>query len=812
MLIYNAFLTPKYPIMRLKLLFFIIPIFAFSQSNNDYVNLKNFPSETEIVITQTAPFSVLNKEFNHYGMYSLVQTTNELKNGGLNFDTETLEKSMRITSYNETIKIAGIHTEFETVLPEAIQSEDVIISGNQFLARTNATTIFQKNTKTIIAPLTTHKRGLQASFYIDSAIFKNTTNDTISEILVDFGDGNNYIVANLDTPIQITYPSPGKKILHFTLRMASGNDVTTTAILFVSRSSQASQTVTASISPDLSIYSGVDSFAGMGEYEIFLGADNVLDKPIIVIDGFDPADTRNIDAVYQLLTYTDGSGMTQNLADRIRTEENFDVIILNLPQYLKLSNNTLQLLSTITDTNGDMVIDENDYPAGSTLVDGGADFIERNAMILVRLIEIINSQKVGNEGNVIIGPSMGGLISRYALSYMESDPLLNHDTRLWLSFDSPHMGANVPIGFQHLFNYLAYGLDTWVGNFSVTSLRPIVDGMLKSPAARQMLTDHMEAHLQNGEIAEFDNNIVLPQPHPYFNLFFNRINNLTTSGFPENLRKISIINGSGSGNPYLDKTNNPILPGRQVLDAFIEDVAILTDAYLKVWYTPTSNTTAEVSDIWIDAPFLCFCDINASADSRAESFSNGIDAAMGGLFDLGALSDSFTGSDPTIDAFFMNLETDYFNFIPTISAMALENQNDWYAIPNPNNGATINETPFDAWFMPVNNEGHVTLTDNNVQFAWNEIVTATLHTNSYNTSEELRLTQNPIQNKLHIQNTKTIEKLAVAIYDVSGRLVFSKNIFNPNTNIEIPITLLSGIYVLEMKYNDTRQIEKIIKQ
>ena len=58
---------------------------------------------------------------------------------------------------------------------------------------------------------------------------------------------------------------------------------------------------------------------------------------------------------------------------------------------------------------------------------------------------------------------------------------------LWMSFDSPHLGANVPIGFQHLFNYLAYGLDTWVGNFSLESLRPIVDGMLKSPAARQML-------------------------------------------------------------------------------------------------------------------------------------------------------------------------------------------------------------------------------------------------------------------------------------------------------------------------------------
>ena len=90
---------------------------------------------------------------------------------------------------------------------------------------------------------------------------------------------------------------------------------------------------------------------------------------------------------------------------------------------------------------------------GMTLVDGGADFIQRNAFILVKLINEINSMKVGSEQNVIIGPSMGGLISRYALRYMEQNTL-DHDTRLYLSFDSPHLGANVPIGLQYLFNYM----------------------------------------------------------------------------------------------------------------------------------------------------------------------------------------------------------------------------------------------------------------------------------------------------------------------------------------------------------------------
>ncbi len=65
-----------------------------------------------------------------------------------------------------------------------------------------------------------------------------------------------------------------------------------------------------------------------------------------------------------------------------------------------------------------------------------------------------------------------------------------------------------------MFNYLAYGLDTWIGDFSVEALRPVVDRMLKSPAARQMLWDHFEPHLIN-DSAEFNNSNALPQPHPF---------------------------------------------------------------------------------------------------------------------------------------------------------------------------------------------------------------------------------------------------------------------------------------------------------
>ena len=185
--------------------------------------------------------------------------------------------------------------------------------------------------------------------------------------------------------------------------------------------------ITSGITPDLSLYGESTNYPGEGEYQIFLSSDNILDKPIILVDGFDQGDTRDITGIYDLLDFEGTSG-TENLADLLRVE-GFDIVILNFPTYIRTAD-------------------------GAT-IDGGADFIERNAMVLVELIETINTAKASNspEQNVIIGPSMGGIITRYALNYMENQTL-DADTRLYISFDSPHHGANVPIGLQHQLNFL----------------------------------------------------------------------------------------------------------------------------------------------------------------------------------------------------------------------------------------------------------------------------------------------------------------------------------------------------------------------
>ncbi len=784
----------------------------------DYSKFNTSDLKTDVLVKNTSPISSIGKTSDTYGMYGFLQTYKELANNSNTNTFSKLQKLQAICSpinYSNITKIGLLHVTYESLSDDSFINGDISVNNN-LLTRNNNNYIFRQHTSTIITPLAQTKKGLQTSYILDNDFYINNTENQISSIKANFDDGNGFQTLTTNSPITVNYTNKGSKNIHFIIELDNNQTIHRFSTInidysnadLINQQNMASNEITSSITADLSGYSGATSFAGLGEYEIFLGADNLLDKPIFVIDGFDPADTRNIAAVYNLLSY-DNNGTPENLGDRIRNEENFDIVIINFPQYFRLSNGSLQSISNSTDVNTDGVIDTNDYP-GSTLIDGGSDFIERNAMIVTEVISIINSQKTGTEQNVVLGPSMGGLITRYALNYMEQQGL-NHDTRLWLSFDSPHRGANVPIGFQHLFNYLAYGLDTWAGDFSMEAIRPIVDGMLKSPAARQMLVDHFEPHLANGEIAEFNNSIVLPVAHNYHSTFYSSIEGLTSSGFPEATRNISIINGSGIGNPYYHKNGNPVQPGDKVLDAFLEGVATLTDAYFDVWFTPTTNQEATIDDIWIDAPWICFCDINADANSKALSYTDGIDAAPGGLFDLGALAASFGGSDPTMDAFFGALTIDYFNFIPAVSSLALNDTNlDWHQNINlgvsdiPWDGVTTTtstQTPFVNWFTPNDNEAHVTLTTDNVAFAWEEIVEPLpLAINDSNTDiNSIKLINNPSESgEITLQSSlQKSTKLHISLYDVNGRNIFNIDKNNTST-ISIETNLTNGIYLLQV--------------
>ncbi len=95
----------------------------------------------------------------------------------------------------------------------------------------------------------------------------------------------------------------------------------------------------------------------------------------------------------------------------------------------------------------------------------GTDGIVRNAAVVQEAINRVNANKQFDirsnrrEQNVVMGIGTGGLHARYALASMaKSVPVVNSETRLLVTHDAPHRGANIALGLQHLSRML--------GNFS----------------------------------------------------------------------------------------------------------------------------------------------------------------------------------------------------------------------------------------------------------------------------------------------------------------------------------------------------------
>ena len=509
------------------------------------------------------------------------------------------------------------------------------------------------------------------------------------------------------------------------------------------------ETITANIA-----YQGYDetqAYFGQGEYEIYLdNVDGVLDKPIIVLDGFDPGDSRDIPGLYASLSF-DG----QNMADILR-DEGFDIVILNAPLY-----NT-----------------------GGKDIDGGGDYIQRNAMVLIAMIQQLNADKVGDNELVVLGPSMGGLIARYALSYME-DNSLDSETRLYISFDAPHRGANIPISLQYLINYFA----DQVGD---ATAQQVVDQLLNSPAAKEMLVDHLLGHLLAGSTYEQDPTKVLPLGAPGFRNEFQA--ELDVLGFPTNVRNVTMINGSGNGTT----TGSP---GITVVDTNLE-IDTVTDVDVALKFTPAASQTNTVTDVTVN--FFGFPINTYQTTAQSPNNTAGVDSAPGGT---GSISDALGdgGGNQVLIDFINALQQDLYSFIPTMSSLAINNP-DWFATPN------LNDSPFVNFYIPNDNEPHVTVTAESAQFALDEIRDGVLSLGENQFSNQFILAQNPVQKSINIviPNNTLSQTLTTTVFSITGQRLMQKTWASPSKELTWNHNLSNGIYLLKLDNGFSTQTIKMI--
>ena len=556
----------------------------------------------------------------------------------------------------------------------------------------------------IASPLIDSIQGNTVVFYLDSNLFINKSALSIVSLQVDFNDGNGLINVSIGSNYTVNYGSSGYKVLKFVATMSNFASITTYAVIKITEPPQelysrscnlVGQTIRFESELLFQGYNESAAAKGVGDYKIYYATngncDGVLRKPIIVVDGFDPGDERGIEKLHD-----DYLNNEQNIffADNLRAD-GYDVVLLNFPNYEigRFSYHNLQI---------------------PIMRDGGADYIERNARVLMTLINTINSQKEGNEKLVIIGPSMGGLISRYALAFMEENSML-HNTRLWVSFDSPHQGANIPIGDQRWLDF--YGEAT--GSQDIISKR---DGKIGSVAAKQMLLRHYLSLGSDGAPGFRDQ-------------FLTNINQL---GFPvgdpnQPFRKIALIDGSLGGT----EINSPGQKGFTFdvrrwhnIDLWLFKIRYKTYsvASARMYFTPSYGGTNNVFDGW-------YLFNSKKYPITTPSNTSGVDVAPGGMFDtqrqiaeagdgqIQRVLDIFnTGGGIRFEAKFYSVVPNH-SFINTKSALAFTGTNQNLA-ENISGRSLVctGETPFDSYFGDfTTNRGHVDLWGEAVEFVREEI-------------------------------------------------------------------------------------------
>lgn len=598
-------------------------------------------------------------------------------------------------------------------------------------------------------------------------LFLSNTGKSVSSLQVDAGTG--YQAASFNTPITLNYTSSGLYPITVKVTYTDGTVNYSHTKLSVSLPTGGSavfngwaepfkgtgpplvnkstppygygyyypQSVTAT-----KTYQGV---AGQGDITIDYSITNStgqIRKPLIVVNGFDPeANSPN----YPYSGYTYDPSYLQNI--------NYD---LNYADYY---NHPLTLNTGLDDNRG--------YDLIFVHWKNGTDYIQRNAYFLEAVINYVNASKTTYNGvrqqNVIIGMSMGGLVARYALRDMELNGQ-NHDTRLFVSQDAPHWGANVPVGVQALVQQIApwkiidagFNGSPFQFYLQYKDLFPdavAAENLFNSPAAKQMLIQRYILTPQTGALTA-DNGT-----HASF------MNELNSMGWP-GCRNVTLSNGRCTGGTsfpdYTQMINitgkqnwsylgglwrslalsfggvvlwNPVWTGGSIP---INNFSLLFQFPLSiistkqnlnfdfgVWSVPSSGSNLILKgDIFIKRKLLWVFDqtsylIKCHAYSSSEMLP--LDNAPGGVYDISKFGVDVNNINYQLQSQIGNwvhltVPQPSFCFVPTVSSLALTNAQQYLTSPICGNINCLNPPQVSDYYAPQQNQVHISYTQDNTNW------------------------------------------------------------------------------------------------
>lgn len=383
-----------------------------------------------------------------------------------------------------------------------------------------------------ISPAIKNYRGFNLQVKIPANIFYSNYQDEIQSIQIDFDNGQGYITMPFNQNISIIYTTEGVKNWRYKLVLTNG-----TSLYNQSR---------------IKIEKGLKTIPFDGTHPINQVQNSQNSSSSSTLYSHTITATTPYENQYASVNLTIDDANNDGIKKPLIVAEGFDLGILLQPENINgnfdysdfkafVSESGPNLRSLIWNSNKEYDIIYVDW-------NNGVDYMQRNAYALQEVIKWVNQQKANNgstEQNVVLGQSMGGVISRYALADMEENSVA-HDTRLFISHDAPQQGANLPVSIQFMYRHLTNQyIQTNTTLFGGIVTVPILENnfgvseylsLLDAPASRQLVKNFSTLNYQ------IDNTI--------HDDFYNELKNNGLSGsggYPLNTRNIAISNGSECG-------------------------------------------------------------------------------------------------------------------------------------------------------------------------------------------------------------------------------------------------------------------------
>ncbi len=576
-----------------------------------------------------------------------------------------------------TVRIGLVDVGYDRIRADAVQAGTARVEGNRLVLDAGA---LETARAFLAAPVRGYTyRGAETAFVLDPRLFAGSARP--ARVEADFGDGAGFRSLRWNERVTVRYPATGDYTVRVRAATPDGG-MRHAAFAFEVRA-----LVTPAPNDTIPLV-GTKSYNGgtaTGRAFVYLSAAHTtITRPAVVVEGFDIDNTMNWDELYALLNQ---EGLVEELRAR-----GYDAVVLDFTE--------------------------------------STDYIQRNAFVLVDLLHKVQAVIDPAVDYPLVGASMGGLVSRLALAWMEydADP---HRVRNFISFDVPHAGANIPLGIQY-----------WLDFFSSQSTEAAdLLARLDTPAARQLLLyHHTTPPGATGQAdalrAAFESELA------------------ALGDYPSQPRLAALSNGSGL------RTSQGFAAGAQII--FYEYDSFLIDVRGNVWAVPDGGPT-QILQGEIDPIFLPADVMNVTVSGTLPW-----DGAPGGWRNSMAQMDAVTAPYGDIIALYDN-----HCFIPTVSALDITTTDPFYDVAG--DPDLLAHTPFDNLYVPAGNEPHITVTPENAVWLLDEIdppATAVRNTSAPPAFSLWAASPNPFGERTTVRfDLARAAHVRADVFDVRGRRV-----------------------------------------